>query len=319
VKVLVTGAAGFLGRHVVDALVQRGHAVRALDLATALGAARWSSTAVEACEADLCGADLSDACRGVDAAVHLAAQLQGEAAAMVEAATVGTTRLVEAMAAAGARRLVLASSLSVYDWSAGQVLDEEAPLEPAPEARDGYTMAKLSQETVARERCAGTGIELTVLRPGILWGQGRELPSTLGQQLGPVHLVIAPGRSFPAVHVRNCADAFAAALDGVPGTFNVVDHPEVTPAQFVRDHLQRAGRRGLALPVPYRVGLACALVLYGASPGPLRRRLPSFLAPRRFAARYRPVRIDGARLRAAGWRPPFSHEACLELTYGGTR
>jgi UDP-glucose 4-epimerase len=317
--VLVTGAAGFLGRHVVEALLARGHAVRALDLPAALRAARWPSAAVEPCPADLCGDDLSAACRGVDAAVHLAAQLQGEPAAMVEAAAGGTGRLLEALAAAGAQRMVLASSLSVYDWSAGPVLDEEAPLEPAPEARDGYTLAKLRQEAVARERCAAAGIALTVLRPGILWGPGRELPATLGQQLGPVHLVIGPGRSFPAVHVRNCADAFAAALDGAPGTFNVVDHPEVTPARFVRDHLRRARRSGLALPIPYGLGLACATLLHAVSPGPLRRRLPSFVAPRRFAARYRPVRIDGARLRAAGWRPPLSREACLDLTYGAPR
>jgi UDP-glucose 4-epimerase len=319
VKVLVTGAAGFLGRHVVEALHLRGHAVRALDLPGAIRLARWAVPGVETCQADLCGSELTAACLGVEAVVHLAARLEGDPEELVRTAVTGTHRLIDAMAAAGARRMVLASSLSVYDWSAGSSLDEEAALEPMPAERDGYTLAKLRQEEIARERSAATGVGLTILRPGLLWGAGRELPSTIGQRFGPVHLVMGAGRSLPVLHVRNGADAFAAALEGPAGTFNVVDHPEITPARFVRDHLRRSRRAGVAVPIPYRLGRACAALLHRIVPEPFRRRLPSFVAPRRFAARYRPVQIDGARLRASGWRPPFTYDACLDLTYGATR
>lgn len=319
VRVLVTGAAGFLGRHVVAALQGRGHMVRALDLPAALLARSWDAPEVERWDANLCDSNLSGACRGVDAVLHLAAQLDGEAGVLVRVAETGTSRLIAAMASAGVQRMVLASSLSVYDWSAGPLLDESAPLEPHPESRDGYTLAKLRQEALARERCAAAGIDLTVLRPGLLWGAGREVPSTIGQHLGPLHLVIAADRSLPVIHVMNCADAFATVVGGPAGTFNVVDHPEITPARFVRDHLARSGRFGIALPTSYRLGRASASILYAVAPGPMRRRLPSFLAPRRFAARYRPVRIDGARLRATGWSPPLAYQTCLDLTYGVPR
>ena len=317
-KVLVTGAGGFLGRHVVQALLRRGCAVRALDLPGAGRAVRESAPGVEVCEVDLCHSDLTGACGGVQAVVHLAAQLQGDAETLVRTAVVGTGRLLEAMAQERVERLVLASSLSVYDWSAGAVLDEEAQLEPRPEARDGYTLAKLRQEQLTRERCAAAGAALTVLRPGLLWGMGREYPSTIGPRLGPLHLVIGAARSLPVIHVENCADAFAAALDGpgTVGTFNVVDHPEITAARFVRDHLRRSGQPGLSLPIAYRLARASVALLHWLAPGPLRRRLPSFVAPSRFAARYRPVLIDAARLRATGWRPPLSYQACLERTYG---
>jgi nucleoside-diphosphate-sugar epimerase len=319
VRTLITGAAGFLGRHVVAALRLRGHSVRALDLPAAFRAHPWEGTDVETREADLCVSDPSEACRGVDAVVHLAALLDGEPEMLVRVAETGTSRLIQAMASAGAGRMVLASSLSVYDWSGGTLLDEDAPLEPHPEARDGYTLAKLRQEAVARERCAAAGIALTVLRPGLLWGAGREVPSTIGQRLGSLYLMIAAARRLPVVHVENCADAFAAVLEGPAGTFNVIDHPEITPARFVRDHLARSGRFGVALPVPYGLARASACFLHGIAPGPVRRRLPSFLAPRRFAARYRPVRIDGARLRATGWTPPLAYQACLDVTYGAPR
>jgi UDP-glucose 4-epimerase len=153
----------------------------------------------------------------------------------------------------------------------------------------------------------------------VLWGKGREVPATLGQRAGPVHVVIGAGRQLPAVHVDNCADAFArAALSAAGGTFNVVDEP-VTAARFVRDHLRRSGRGGVALPAAYRPALAAVAAVHRLTPAALRSRLPAFVSPERFAARYRPVRVDGTRLREAlRWTPPFSYEQCLDRTYPGT-
>jgi nucleoside-diphosphate-sugar epimerase len=317
-KVLVTGAAGFLGRRVVAALFRRGHAVRAFDLA---GPRAPAPAAIEEVRGDSCDpADLARACAGVEAVVHLAARMDGDGAEMVRTAVEGTERLVEAMARAGARRLVLASSLSVYDWAAaGGVLDEDSLLERRPEERDAYTTAKLRQEQVAREGCARAGIGLTVLRPAILWGAGREYPPTVGQRLGPVHVVIAAARPLPTAHVENAADAFAAAVDapGAGGTFNVVDGEDITAAQFVRDHLRRSGRFGVRIPGSYALGL-WAVALLARLAGPLRARLPGFAHPARFAARYRPVRVAGTRIAATlGWRPPLSYGQCLDRTYGG--
>jgi UDP-glucose 4-epimerase len=224
------------------------------------------------------------------------------------------------MQRSGVKRLVLASSLSVYDWSrADPVMDEETPLEAHPEARDAYTTAKLRQEQLARELCERSGIALTVLRPPVIWGAGRELPPTIGQRIGPIHVVFGAGRQLPSVHVENCADAFAHALDARPeaaGTFDVVDHPEITARRFVDDHLRRSRRFGLVLPVGYAFTLGCLRVLDRITPGPIARKLPSFCAPPRFLARFKPVRITGARFRSTlGWRAPLTYEQCLDRSY----
>jgi UDP-glucose 4-epimerase len=220
----------------------------------------------------------------------------------------------------GVKRLVLASSLSVYDWAAaGDVLREDSPLERRPEERDAYTKSKILQEQLARECCARHGIALTILRPGVIWGFGRDYPPTIGQQAGPLHVLIGSARQLLAVHVENCADAFAAVLGAghaTEGTFNVIDHPDVTVGRFVRDHLRRSGRFGVVFPAGYRLGFALVKAIHLLAPRSLRRRLPSFVAPARFAARYKPVRIDGSRLRdTIGWRPPISYEQCLDRTY----
>ena len=323
-KVLVTGAGGFLGREVVRGLQRRGHSIRALDLPGAGTSLAPTGPGVEEFHADLCvSTDLTAACEGVEAVIHLAARLSGEDAAVVSTAVEGTRRLLDAMEQARVRCLVLASSLSVYDWDGSEgLLDENSSLEPHPEARDGYTRAKLLQEKLARDRCRRSGITLTVLRPGVLWGPGREYPPTIGQDVGPVHLLFGAARQLPLVHVENCGDAFAAALEdpeAAGGTYNIIDHPELTVSRFARDHLRRSGRAGVLMPAPYGPTLAVAAFVHRFSPGPLRRKLPSFMAPARFQARYKAVTIDGARFRTAlGWRPPLTYEQCLERTYPGS-
>lgn len=321
VRVLVTGARGFLGRRVVIALRTRGHQVRALDVSASAAGEGIEVDGVEQLALDLCcSPDLDRACDGMQAVIHLAARMQGDDDEIIHSAVEGTRRLLEAMDGAGVGRMVLASSLSVYDWAeAAGVLDEESPLERHPELRDAYTLAKTRQEQLARERCVVRGVSLTVLRPGVIWGTGREFPPTIGQRLGAVHLVVGASRQLPTVHADNCADAFAAVLEGPSGegAFNVIDHPDVTVGRFVRDHLRFSGRFGLVVPVPYRLGLAGVTVVHRLTPGPLRRRLPSFVAPARFLARYKPVHIEGAKFRAAfGWHPPFSYAECLGRTYG---
>ena len=145
-RALVTGAAGFLGRHVVSALLGRGVEVRALVRpATRVETLGWPSS-VEVVRADLRSEkDLDRAFDGVEVLVHLAAAVSGGEDAQFAATVVGTERLLEAMARTRCTRVVLASSFAVYDWSAIEgTLDEDSPTEPVPDLyeRDGYSIAK---------------------------------------------------------------------------------------------------------------------------------------------------------------------------------
>ena len=118
-RVVVTGARGFLGGAVVAALLRRGHMVRALIRpASQIDNLVWASR-VEIVRADLRSrGSLASAFEGADVLVHLAARVGGGDGAQMADTVVGTERLLEAMAGSTTRRLVLASSFSVYDWSA---------------------------------------------------------------------------------------------------------------------------------------------------------------------------------------------------------
>ena len=118
VRVLITGANGFLGRSVVAEFLRRGESVRALVRPATRLDALGRPEGVEVIRGDLrVSRDLTAAFEGVDALVHLAAAVTGGEDAQFAATVVGTERLLDAMARSRTRRLVLVSSFSVYDWS----------------------------------------------------------------------------------------------------------------------------------------------------------------------------------------------------------
>ncbi|MDJ0787926.1 MAG: NAD(P)-dependent oxidoreductase [Myxococcota bacterium] len=320
-RVLVTGATGFLGKAVVSALLDRGHTVRVLVRPSArLDRLEWVSK-VEVARGDLRGgADLAPALEGVDAVAHVAAQVLGDPMAQFQGTVLGTERLLSALPGSGVRRLLLLSSLSVYDWRAPRGrLDEDSVLEQAPYERDGYAVAKLWQERLCREYAEKESLDLVVLRPGFIWGSTREWIDGVGIQAGPLVLVNGPFRRLPLTHVDNCADAVAEALGSeaaAGGTFNVFDSDETRAWRYGSEFARRSGLAGW-LPFPYHAGLLLAYLASGVARlllGP-RYRLPGILLPQRYRARFRSLRFPNARLRGLGWSPPHDFGSCLERTF----
>lgn len=323
-KALVTGANGFLGIHVVSALLARGHGVRALIRPAASADALLARGVSDVVRADLRSSrDLDRAFDGIDVLVHLAAAVTGGEDAQFASTVVGTERLLEAMARTACRRLVLASSFSVYDWSEiPRVLDEDSPVEAPPDLyeRDGYSIAKSWQERVTRRFAGANGWDLTVLRPGFIWGRDHAYLAALGMQVGGLHIVIGPTTRIPMTHVENCADIFAVCADdsrAVGQTFNVVDDRGERIWSFLGTYLRGTGQRGFRIPIPY---FLAHWVVTAAFRTVFRRnyKLPQILIPCRFESRLKPLRYTNRRAREVlGWAPPLSYRECVERTFGG--
>jgi nucleoside-diphosphate-sugar epimerase len=322
-RALVTGANGFLGRHVVAALLARGIEVRAMvRLAASLDPLGWPSS-VEIFRADLrTSRELTRAFDGVDVLLHLAAVVSGAEDAQFAGTVVGTERLLDAMARSTCRRVVLCSTFSVYDYSSTRrILDEDSPLHQVPDVytRDGYTIAKWWQERVTRRFVEKHGWDLTVLRPGFIWGRDHSYVAALGQQLGKHHLVIGPLTCIPMTYVENCADVFAVAAADPRArgqTFNVVDGPGERIWSYLSDHMRGSGERGWRVPIPYWLAFVVVRLAFVTL---FRRatKVPVMLTPRKFESRLKPLRFENRRLQQTlGWSPPLDYKECLARTYG---
>jgi 2-alkyl-3-oxoalkanoate reductase len=324
-RALVTGANGFLGRHVVAALLAHGIDVRALVRPAArLEGFRWPSS-VEVFRADLrTSRELTRAFEGVDVVLHLAAVVSGGEDAQFAGTVVGTERLLDAMAGSACRRLVLCSSFSVYDYSSvRRTLNEDSPLHEASDvySRDGYTISKWWQERVTRRFVEERDWDLTLLRPGFIWGRDHGYLAALGQKFGRHHLVIGPLTRIPMTHVENCADVFALAAADPRArgqTLNVIDGPGKPIWTYLSDYMRATGQPGARVPVPYWlaiwvVRLGFATVFRRAT------KVPSILTPRRLEAMLKPLRFENRKLRETlGWTPPLDYQQCLERTFGPT-
>ena len=322
--VLVTGAAGFLGGAVVTSLLEKGHDVRTVLRPSSRAEDLAWYDRVEVFRADLRShPELGTAFDGVDALVHLAAAMSGGEVAMFSGTVTATERLLDAMARTPTRRLVLASSFSVYDWSRIHgVLDEDGPVEQDIYARDGYAVSKVWQERVSRRMSEEHGWDLTVLRPGYVWGSGGEWVYGLGIRAGPALAVVAPRARLPLTHVRNCADCFAAVVDddrSFGETYNVVDGYPLSTWSYAERYLAWKGGPSVRIPVPFHVGLGAARAVSAVVGAVARRptRLPSLLVPSGFEARFKPLRHSNAKLaRQLGWHPPHGLGFCLTDTFG---
>lgn len=326
-RVLVTGASGFLGREVVCAAVNAGHEVVALVRPTArLGDLGWPAS-VTVVRGDLRQiGNWADRFGDIEAVAHLAAAPSGDLPTQFSGTVVATENLLAHLPMRSLRRFVHVSSFSVYDYAAvrlGGSVTEATPVDPKPEKRDAYTITKIAQERLVKSACDAVGTNLVVIRPGAIVGPGKDWGFGRVMKLGSFDLIFSPGARFPLTYVSNCADAIVKALDAqVPSgsVYNIVDDELPTYGRF-----HRLGRRfggggvGPALYLPWigvvLLGATVSLVNRLAFGG--RAKLPEFLDRRRQRVRWRPMTYSNRRAkRDLGWSPSVPVETAAERVVG---
>lgn len=310
-KVLVTGAGGFLGRAVVDAATARGHDVLAMHRPASLPSPGDDSS-VQILAGDLRQAGSWTRKLGdVDAVIHCAAAASGDLATQLAGTVLATENLLAALPSRLAS-FVHVSSFSVYDFAAGgRTLDETTPLEPEPLRRDAYTQTKLQQERMVRDWAREHKVPLLVARPGAIYGPGKDWDFGSAMRVGRFDLIFAPLAPMRLIHVSNCAAALVDAIEhDAPGEtiVNLVDDEQPSHWRFHREAQQAGGSTGRAIPVPYLAvravgGLAilASRVFFAG-----RARLPEWLDPYRQRVRWRSLRYGNASYRRLTQFDPVS-------------
>lgn len=281
-RIMVTGAAGFLGRAVVKAA--RAEGVEVVALSRRAGGAAWESDAgITLVEVDLGDQGSVEALKaaldGVDAVIHAAARFSGSAEEHARDTIGATAHLTQALEATGNKiKLVLVSSLSVYDVAAlknDTLLDEGMRLVETAEQRDEYAAAKAGQERHFRLYQGSKQL----IRPGAIYGPGRLWTAQLGFAKGGV--VFCPGGNslMPAISVERTATGLvrAALAEGSGETTNLIDPDPPTQGEW----LAALGMRKINLP---RGLVALVGALTGRGPA--------------WQARFRPLRYETSKTQA---------------------
>jgi len=320
-KVLITGASGFLGSYLTEMFLEAGHEVRALVRKTSKTAS-LERLGVEIAQGDLTNREsLERAVQGMEIVIHAAATMSGPAAEFVAASEQGTRSLLEVAENAGVRRFVQISSISVLSMAKpprGESINEDTPYESNPVFLGVYNKSKMAAERAALEYAEKGAMNVIVLRPGILYGpRGNWVISRLGYALGKnlVAVVGMGGNHLPVCHVRNCARAALAAVENQDvqnEAFNILDDEPFTQVEYLK-RLRTEARPNLnILRVPYP--LARALGWFsGLAMKMLGRGNP--IATAYLVACVRRLRYSNEKAkRFLGWKPETDKDKLLAET-----
>jgi nucleoside-diphosphate-sugar epimerase len=308
VRVLVTGASGFLGRAVAAEIARNGHEVRTFQRRPS-GVPGVS---------DLLGtvtseAGLARAVDGMDAVVHLAAKVSlAGAPAEFEAVNVGgTASLIAAMERAGVPRLVFVSAPSLAHAGASIVGDDALPADPV-HARGDYARTKARAELLALG-ADSEKLRVVAVRPHLVWGPGdAQLTERIVERAraGRLPLLDRGAALIDTTYVDNAAAAIAAALervDAVHGNAYVITNGEPRPvAEILAGICAAAGVSAPSWRVPAGVARAAGSLIeavWRVKPGADEPPMTRFLAEQLSTAHW----FDQRRTRAGlQWEPAVS-------------
>jgi UDP-glucose 4-epimerase len=299
-RVLITGASGFIGKHLTGALAKEGWQVRAASRDPAAIPAR--SGIERAVLPDLARpADWSALLADVTHVVHLAGiahapgALPDEIYARINAAAVGEL----ATAARGRiERLALMSSVRAQ---AGLSADHALTEQDRPEPTDAYGRTKLEAERLV----AGSGVEFTVLRPAVVYGKGVKgniaTLATLAKTPMPLPFAGLDNRRS-LLALDNLAAAVALVLDAERAaneTFLVADAEPISVANLVAAMREGLGRSPHLVKVPL---------------GGIKRLMKSFGKEAEWERISGTFVIDASKLMGIGWRPAIStHDGIVRM------
>jgi NAD dependent epimerase/dehydratase len=237
-KVLLTGADGFIGSHLAERLVRDGHDVRAIVLYNSFDSRGWLDSAPDdiTSQIEFLPADIRDpalmhtAVRGRDAVLHLAALIAIPYSYVapdlyVQTNIQGTVNLLNAARAADITRFIHTSTSEVYGTARSVPMNEEHPLQ----GQSPYSASKTGADQMVNAFCTSFGLPAVTLRPFNTYGprqSARAVIPTIISQLAAGKRTVSLGALSPTrdfTFVPDTVSGFAAALNSDAGVGEVVN------------------------------------------------------------------------------------------------
>lgn len=316
-RVLITGAAGFVGRHLVRYLADRNYCIRAMVRKNS-NISFLQDLNIEVIEADLrIKNSLQSALDDTDFVVHLATTMKGPWEEYLESTVKGTQRLLEIAKDSNVKKFIYISSIAVSDISDvnGKFITEDAAY--AKEPLSYYERSKIQAEKVVLE-FSKEGLPCIIIRSGVIYGpHGKLYPSRLGYSLGQDRfLVIGNGKNkIPLVYIHNLIDAIYLAIESHNSKgeiYNIIDEQVITQEGYLKVIKEKLNPSLSIIRVPCFVAVGVSYMLRLALKM-IRKQSP-----------FRKVYLDQCShqinysnekaKRELGWKPKFAPEEAVYQT-----
>jgi nucleoside-diphosphate-sugar epimerase len=255
-KVLITGATGLLGSHLIKELQDRGESIRALVLPVE-NASKLEAQGVEIVRGDITAAStLGPAVKDVELIFHLAGMM-GVHRPLSDYRLVnvnGTENLYKAAQAAGVRRFVHTSSHTVYGLGHKRAMVESDPLRPDA---DPYSITKAEGDRMLRRLMVNSDVETVILRPDTFFGPGDRLHfGRMAQKtIKGTSLILGKGDQYiPFCYVTDVVQGFllAAYHENAPGNvYNVATDRPMTVLEMFNAIADAVGGKRPVIHLPY--------------------------------------------------------------------
>ena len=255
-KVLMTGATGLLGGHLLQALQQRGEQIRALVLPSE-PAEKLVAQGVEVIRGDVTDAStLAPAVKDRELIIHLAGMM-GVERPLADYRLVnvtGSENLYRAAQQGGVRRFVHTSSHTVYGLGYGRFLTEKDALRPDP---DPYSITKAEGDRLIRRLMLNSGMETVILRPGTFFGPGDRLHfGRIAQRIknGKGVIIGRGDNALPFCYVTDVVQGFllAAYHEKAPGNvYNISNDNPFTQQELFNAVADDVGGQRPTRHLPY--------------------------------------------------------------------
>ncbi|MCD1296101.1 UDP-glucose 4-epimerase [Methanocella sp. CWC-04] len=235
-NVLITGASGFIGRYLVDALLEKGANVTGLTMSSPDPSdrnIRWVTGDITD------RGSIKDVCEDIDVVYHLAAisnvpkSIQNPLLTF-NTNTFGTVNLLEEARLSGNVKFVYISSAHVYGPPKYLPVDESHPLNP----REPYAASKIASENIVQAYGNAYGLDYAIIRPFNVFGPGQDesflIPGVIAQALRNKEIKVGntePTRDF--LFVKDCVGGFLAIAEKGSGIFNIGSGNEIRISNVV--------------------------------------------------------------------------------------
>lgn len=309
-QVLVTGATGFVGRHLCQYLLDQGYQVTAIGRQSTWDLIHphlryYSVPSIDA------STDYANILEGIDVVVHLASRVHCmsdrgmKSLPAYQAVNVqGTQRLVECAVKCHVKRFIYLSSIKV---NGEKTLDTPFRADDQPRPSDAYGLSKLQAEQILQQTAKRTGMEWVIIRTPLIYGPG--VKGNFAKLMGlassrfPLPLrSLKRLRSF--VSIQNLCHFITCCLQNPQVEREILlvsDGEDISTAKWIKILRRSLGRRSGLFPFPVSI-LKCLATLLGR-----RRQIERLVEPLQ-------VNIEKS-IRLLAWHPPFSVSECSEMLW----